>query len=163
MTGKADFSEDEWTRLKRGPFVAGMAISLADPGGPIELVKETAATLKTVRDAADSSGRGELVDAIAEEVVEQARQRTNPLHDFKPRGALAGQEIVEELAAVNRIVSEKATSDEADAYREWLRAAAQEAANAAKEGGFMGFHAQRVSEGEQRMLDKLAEVLAPPA
>lgn len=163
MTGKADFSEDEWTRLKRGPFVAGMAISLADPGGPIELVKETAATLKTVRDAADSSGRGELVDAIAEEVVEQARQRTNPLHDFKPKGALAGQEIVEELAAVNRIVSEKATSDEADAYREWLRAAAQEAANAAKEGGFMGFHAQRVSEGEQRMLDKLAEVLAPPA
>ena len=49
MTGKADFTEEEWTRLKRAPFVAGMAISLADPGGPIELVKETAATLKTVR------------------------------------------------------------------------------------------------------------------
>ena len=36
MTGKADFTEEEWTRLKRAPFVAGMAISLADPGGPIE-------------------------------------------------------------------------------------------------------------------------------
>ena len=34
MTSKTDFSEDEWTRLKRAPFVAGMAISLADPGGP---------------------------------------------------------------------------------------------------------------------------------
>ena len=42
MTGKADFTEEEWTRLKRAPFVAGMAISLADPGGPIELAKETA-------------------------------------------------------------------------------------------------------------------------
>jgi hypothetical protein len=163
MTSKADFSQDEWTRLKRAPFVAGMAISLADPGGPIELVKETAATLKTVRDAAESGGHGELLDGIAQEVVADMRQRTNPLHDFKAKGALAGQEILEELADVNRIVSAKATPEEADAYRAWLKAAAQEAANAAKEGGFMGFHAERVSEGEQRMLDKLAEVLAPPA
>jgi hypothetical protein len=163
MTSKTDFSEDEWTRLKRAPFVAGMAISLADPGGPIEVVKETAATLKTVRDAGESGGRGELVDAVAQEVVGEARERKNPLHDFKPKGALAGQQILEELTEVNRIVSAKAAPEEADAYREWLRAAAQEAANAAKEGGFMGFRAERVSEGEQRMLDKLGEVLVPPA
>jgi hypothetical protein len=160
MTSKADFSDEEWTRLKRAPFVAGMAISLADPGGPIELVKETAATLKTVREAAQSGGRGALVDAIAQDAVADAGQRKSPLRDFKPaKGALAGQEILEELGEVNRIVSAKATQEEADAFREWLRAAAQEAANAAKEGGFMGFHAERVSEGEQRMLDKLAGVL----
>ncbi len=163
MTGKADFGEEEWTRLKRAPFVAGMAISLADPGGPIELVKETAATLKSVRSAADAGGGGELVDAIAQEVVADTGQRKNPLHDFKPKGALAGQEILDELAEVNRMVSATATPEEAQAYRDWLLSAAQEAANAAKEGGFMGFHATRVSEGEQRMLDKLAEVLAPPA
>ena len=46
--------------------------------------------------------------------------------------------------------------------REWLLAAAQAAADAAKEGGFLGFHAVRVSEGEQRMLDKLREVLTAP-
>jgi hypothetical protein len=163
MTSKADFSEQEWTRLKRAPFVAGMAISLADPGGPIELVKETAATLKTVRDAAESGGRGELIDAVAQEVVAEARERKNPLHDFRAKGALAGQEILEELAEANRVVSAKATPEEAGAFRDWLQTAAQEAANAAKEGGFLGFHAERVSEGEQRMLDKLAEVLAPPA
>jgi hypothetical protein len=163
MTSKADFSEQEWTRLKRAPFVAGMAISLADPGGPIELVKETAATLKTVRDAAESGGRGELIDAVAREVVAEARQRKNPLQDFRAKGALAGQEILEELAEVNRLVSAKATPEEAGAFRDWLQTAAQEAASAAKEGGFLGFHAERVSEGEQRMLDKLAEVLAAPA
>jgi hypothetical protein len=163
MTSKADFSEQEWTRLKRAPFVAGMAISLADPGGPIELVKETAATVNTVREAAESGGRGELIDAIARDAVGEARERKNPLEDFKPRGALAGQEILEELAEVNGIVSAKATPEEADAYREWLREAAQEAANAAKEGGFLGFRAERVSDGERRMLDKLADVLAPPA
>ena len=60
MTGKADFTDEEWTRLKRAPFVAGMAISPSDPGGPIELVKETAATLKTVAEAAQGD-RGQLV------------------------------------------------------------------------------------------------------
>ena len=163
MTGKTDFTEEEWTRLKRSPFVAGMAISLSDPGGPIELVKETAATLRTVTGPAAQGGRGELVTAVAEEVAAEAKARKNPLSDFRAKGALAGQEILEELAAVNAIVSAKASPEDAEAFRAWLKDAAQEAANAAKEGGFLGFHAVRVSEGEQRMLDKLAEVLAPPA
>jgi hypothetical protein len=164
MTTKADFTDEEWARLKRAPFVAGMAISLADPGGPIEAVKETAATLRTVVGAAEQGGRGGMVDALAREVADEARQRKSPLAGFKPsKGAGAGVEIVDELAEANRIVSEKATPEDAAAFREWLLAAAQEAANAAKEGGFMGFHAERVSEGEQRMLDRLREALAAPA
>src|SRR5215207_3631376 len=164
MTSKADFTNEEWTQLKRAPFVAGMAISLADPGGPIEAVKETAATLKTVRDAAEGGGRGELVDAVAREVLDEAQQRKSPLAGFKPtKGATAGVEILDELGQVNRIVSHKATPEEAAAFRDWLLGAAQEAANAAKEGGFLGFHAERVSEGEQRMLDRLGEVLAVPS
>jgi hypothetical protein len=164
MTAKADFTDEEWTRLKRAPFVAGMAISLADPGGPIEAVRETAATLRTVVGAAEEGGRGELVDALAREVADEARQRKSPLAGFKPsRGAGAGVEILDELGEVNRIVSEKATPEDAAAVREWLLAAAQEAANAAKEGGFMGFHAERVSEGEQQMLDRVRERLGAPA
>jgi hypothetical protein len=161
MTGKSDFTDEEWARLKRAPFIAGMAISLADPGGPIELVKETAATLKTVTAAGEDAGRGELVTALASEVGAEAKERKNPLGGFKAKGALAGQEILDELRAVNEIVTPKASSEEAEAYRAWLLDAAKEAADAAKEGGFLGFHAVRVSEGEQRMLDKLAEVLGP--
>ena len=56
-----------------------------------------------------------------------------------------------------------AAPDDAEAMREWLLEAAQEAANAAKEGGFMGFRAERVSEGEQRMLESLKEALAAPS
>ena len=154
-----DFTDEQRTRLKRAPFVAGMAISLADPGGPIEAFKETKATLKTVQEAA-AGGHGELAGEVAREIVEEARARKNPLSGFKPSsGAAAGAEIVDELQEVNRIVSEKASPEDAAAFREWLLAAAQEAANAAKEGGFMGFHAVRVSEGEQRMLDRLREAL----
>jgi len=163
MTAKADFTDEEWTRLKRAPFVAGMAISLSDPGGPIELVKETAAAVKTVVGAVEQGGRGELVQAVAAEAAADAKTHKNPLHDFKPKGALAGQMVLEELAGVNAIVSAKASPEDAEAYRTWLKDAAREAADAAKEGGFLGFHAVRVSEGEQRMLDKLGEALAPPA
>ncbi len=162
MTSKTDFTDEEWMRLKRAPFVAGMAISLADPGGPIEAVKETSATLKTVRGAEDG-GRGELVGELAREVVADAGQRKNPLGGFKPSGgANAGVEILGELGDVNRIVTEKASPEDAAAMREWLLEAAQEAANAAKEGGFMGFHAERVSDGEQRMLDSLRDALSAP-
>ena len=163
MTSKADFTDEEWVRLKRAPFVAGMAISLADPGGPIEAVKETAATLKAVR-AAEDGGRGELPGAIAREVVAEAGQRKNPLGGFKPsKGANAGVEILAELGEVNGILSEKASAEDAAAVREWLLEAAQDAADAAKEGGFLGFHAERVSEGEQQMLERLKEALADPS
>ncbi len=160
MTTKEDFTDEEWTRLERGPLVAGLAITLADPGGPIEAVKESMASLKTITEAAQSGGHGELVDAVAKSVVEKAQRRENPLADFKPRGAMAGEQVLEELRAVNGLVGEKATLEDATSYREWLRDSAKHAAEAAKEGGFMGFKAERVSEGEQNMLDKLGEVLA---
>src|SRR3954471_10180780 len=118
MTAKDDFTEEEWTRLKRAPFGAGMAISLADPGGPIEAVKETSAALKTVR-AAESGARGALVGALAREVVQGAGDAKTPLGGFKPsNGANAGVKILDELREVNRIVSEKAAPDDAAAVRE---------------------------------------------
>jgi hypothetical protein len=161
MASKADFTDEEWTRLKRAPFVAGMAISLADPGGPVEAFKETSATLKTVLAGAERGDHGALVSEIARETADDARHHRSPLSGFKPtKGATAGVEILDELGAVNRIVSEKASPEDAAAVRAWLLDAAQAAANAAKEGGFMGFHAERVSEGEQRMLDSLRETLA---
>ena len=159
MTTKDDFTEEEWARLKRAPFVAGMAISLADPGGPIEAVKETAATLGVVREG-ERGDRGELVGAVARDAVADAQQRKNPLGGFKPaKGANAGVEILDELRAANRLVAEKAGPEDAEAFRSWLLDTAQEAANAAKEGGFMGWRAERVSEGEQRMLESLKEAL----
>ena len=163
MTTKADFTDEEWARLERAPIVAGMAITLADPGGPIEAVKESMAAIKTITEVARAGGQGELVDAVAKSVVGKAQQRKGLLGDFKPRGALAGEEIIEELRAVNGLLTQKATPEEAAAFREWLLAAAKRASEAAKEGGFLGFNAKRVSEGEQRMLDKLGEVLSSPA
>ena len=89
-----------------------------------------------------------------------SQRHQNPMGDFKPKGANASAEILDELGKVNAILSAKATPEEATAFRAWLIAAAQTAANAAKEGGFMGFHAVRVSEGEKTMIERLQKVLS---
>jgi hypothetical protein len=160
MTSKADYTEQEWVRLRRAPFVAGLAISIADPGGPIELAKETIATLRAT---STPPSQEELLVAVSQEIASMVNQKQNPMAGFKPdSSALAGKMILDELTGVNEILTAKATPEEADAFRRWLLAAAQASADGAKEGGFLGFGAELVSQGEQRMLGELREALGTP-
>jgi hypothetical protein len=153
MTTKSDFTEEEWARIRRAPLVAGMAISLADPGGPIELAKETTASLKS---ATNPPSREQLLTDIALDIQSMAQERQNPLTDFKPTsGSDPRQEILEELRSVSEIVNSKAATDETAAFKEWLLTSAQAAADAAKEGGFLGFGAEQVSQGEKDMLEQV--------
>ena len=153
MTSKSDFTEEEWVRVRRAPFVAGMAISLADPGGPIEMAKESMAAVKT---ATNPPSREQLLADVALDIQSMTQQRQNPLSDFKVTDAAqAGQQILDELRAVKELVTAKATPEEASAFGQWLAASAQAAADAAKEGGFMGFGATQISDGEKDMLDKV--------
>ena len=158
MATKSDFTEEEWATLVRAPMVAGMAITFADPGGPIEVVKETSAVLKFAT-GSSSEQRDDLVGEVAREMRGLVEQRKNPAADFKPRGTMAGKEILDELSRANEIVAAKATPDEAEAFRAWIMECAQRAAEAAKEGGFMGFRAEQVSQGEKDMLAQLRSAL----
>jgi len=94
MTTKTDYTDEEWATLTRAPIVAGMAISLADPGGPIEVTKELLATLRAVT---DPTTQAELVVSISQEVGAMAKERKNPAGDFKPKGPTAGQQILDEV------------------------------------------------------------------
>jgi hypothetical protein len=153
MTSKSSFTDDEWVRVLRAPLVAGMALTIADPGGPIEVSKEMMATLRA---ATVPPSQEELLAAVALDIQAMVQQKQNPARNFKPASAAtAGSEILDELRAVDAIVAAKATPEETEAFRGWLVVAAQAAADAAKEGGFMGFGAVQVSDGEQTMLDQL--------
>ena len=154
MTGKAAFSDEEWHRITRAPFVVGMALTIADPGGPIEISKEGMAT---IRSATVPPSQEEL---LALDIQAQVQAKHNPAKDFKPTSApTAAAEILDELRAVDGIVAAKATPEESEAFRDWMIVTAQAAADAAKEGGFMGFGAERVSAGEQAMLDQIRGAL----
>ena len=158
MTTKGDFPEDEWTRVVRAPFVAGLAISLADPGGPIEAAKETMATIKT---ATNPPSREQLLTEVALDVQAMTQQRRNPLGDYKlTKGEQPGKQVLEELRSVMAVVAARATPEETAALGQWLLATAQAAAEAAKDGGFMGFGAKQISDGEQLMLDQVRDVVS---
>ena len=157
MSTKNDFPEEEWTRILRAPFVAGLAISLADPGGPIEAAKETMATVKS---STNPPSREQLLTEVALELNAMTQQRQNPLKGYRPaKGEAPGEQVLEELREVQAIVAAKATAEESAAFAQWMIATAQAAADAAKDGGFMGFGAKQVSDGEQAMLDRLREAL----
>jgi len=153
VTTKSAFTEDEWSRILRAPMVAGLAISVADPGGPIEAAKESMAA---IRSTINPPSREQLLTEVALEVQAMTQQRRNPLKGYKPTTDRSpGDQVIEELQAVQQMVAAKATPEEATAFGGWLIAAAQAAAEAAKDGGFMGFKAQQVSEREQAMLDQV--------
>ena len=157
MTGKPDYNDEEWNRLRRAPFVAGLAISLADPGGPIEMSHETIATLKA---SSTPPSREQLLIEVSQDIMSMINLKQNPLAGFKPDSStLAGKMVLDELSAVNDILRAKATPEEADAFRRWLLDVARAAADSAKEGGFMGFGAVQVSQGEEKMLEQLRSTL----
>jgi hypothetical protein len=155
MTSKSDFSEDEWERLVRAPLVAGLAIMIADPGGPIEATKETMASIRT---ATNPPTREQLLTEVALDVQTEVQAKRNPLKGFKPTGtAGAGDAVLAEIAAVMGIVAARATAEETEGFGNWLVSAAQASADAAKDGGFMGIGAHQVSEREQDMLARVRE------
>ena len=157
MTTKSEFSEEEWNRIVRAPFVAGLAISLADPGGPIEAAKESMSTIKS---ATNPPSREQLLAEVALDVQALTQQRHNPLKSYKPvKGEAPGKQVLEELRTVQATIAARATPEETAAFGQWLLTTAQAAADAAKDGGFMGFGAKQVSEGEQAMLDQVRDAV----
>ena len=157
MTTKDAFTDEEWVRVRRAPFVAGMALSLADPGGPIEVAKET---MSTLRSATSPPSREQLLAEVALELQAMTQKKENPLSSLQlDKGSKPGPQVLAELREVSGIVAEKATAEESAGFRAWLVTTAQAAADAAKEGGFMGFRAVQVSEGEQAMLQQLRSEL----
>ena len=158
MTTKNDFDEQDWARIIRAPFVAGMAITLADPGGPIEAGKESMASM---RSATNPPSREQLLTEVALDISANLQQHHNPLKGFKPQGGRPpGEQVLEELREVQALVTAKADPDEASAFAAWMVQSAQGAADAAKEGGFMGIGAELVSQREKDMIEQVRAAVA---
>jgi hypothetical protein len=155
MSTKADYTDEEWAVLCRAPLTAGFAVSYADPGGPIEFAKETMAALRAARTPPSDQP---LLVAVANDGLKYAKEH-RAIEEPDLKATTARQRVVDELTRTNEILSAKATPEEAKSFRAWLIQAAQDAANAAKEGGFLGIGATLVSEREEAMLDQLREIL----
>jgi len=67
--------------------------------------------------------------------------------------------ILSRITEVVDLLSRKATPDEIQAYKKMVMVVAEKAANASKEGGFLGFGGVRVSNAEQSFLNEVKGAL----
>jgi hypothetical protein len=141
----------------RAPFVGALAVSLSDPGGPIEAGKEQ---LAAVRGAMNPPSREPLLADVALDVQAMTQQREHPLKGYRPAGGGDPRDaLVGELRATRALLAARATPAEATAFGRWVVDIAQAAADAAKEGGFLGIGATRVSDREQTMLERVRDAV----
>ena len=149
MTKKADFNAEEWSTIVEGPLLAGMRLITAARGGTI---RESLAIGQTYAKARQQQGESELLDDLASTPPAMDRNRVGPSADI-------GEVTTEGLEKAVQLLEQKASPDEVDAYKRFVMTVAEAAANAHREGGFMGMGGKQVSEGEQAALDELAATL----
>ena len=101
MTGKADFTEDEWKLVLEGPPTAGMIVATAQRGGTF---REALAIGKTYGEARKEHGESELLDEIVAAKPEVDRTRFHSPEELKEHGL----QLLRDAVAV---VERKATPD----------------------------------------------------
>ena len=149
MTKKADFNADEWAKVAEGPVLAGMRVVKAHRGGTI---RESVAMAKVYAAAREAQGQNELLDEL---VATPPAVRPEGLQGAGDIASVSSDRLREAL----HILEAKGSPEDVDAYKRFVLAVAQAAAEAHKEGGFIGIGGRRISTEEQVALDDIAEVL----
>ena len=160
MANKASFTSDEWKRLLEGVMMAGIAVTAAEPSGLWGTLKERFSSAQAL--AAGKTGPSELVKALVAD-LETSEGRGIAREGLKEQ--LKGSKVaeirnksVDALRQVAGLLETKAPQD-ASAVKTWLLGISQSAAEASKEGGFLGFGGVQVSDAEKATLTDIKSAL----
>ncbi len=148
MTGKADFTDEEWNDVLQGPPTAGMIVVTAERGGTF---RESISMAKAYAAARADHGESQLLDEIAATKPEIDRTRYHSVEELREHG-------LEHLGEIIELLTAKATDDEVDEYKCFVLSLAQRVAEAHREG-FLGLSGERVSEAESAAVTKIAEAI----
>ena len=147
MTGKADFTPQEWEQVLEGPTSAGMIVITAQRGGTI---RETVSMAKAYAEARQQHGQSELLDAIVAARPELDHTRTGSLDELKERNLGHIRDAV-------ALLEGKAGAQELDEYKRFINGLAQKVAASHREGGGDADH---VSDAERTAIAAIGEALA---
>jgi hypothetical protein len=173
MSFKQRFTEAEQELLATTPILIGSAMAFAESSG-LGTVKELFASAKTYIGGLKAYPDNEIIQGVLPDLEnrEQARERaktirSNAIDRLKEQGIDSPEKIrallLDDSRAVTRLLADKASAQEADQYREWALAVAENVARAAHEGGFLGFGGKQISEGERRLFGEIAQALGAEA
>jgi hypothetical protein len=162
MASKIAFTPEEWNRILESVMLSGMAVTAADPSGLFGVLKESMATGRTLLEAKADPTSNELIRSVVS-AFETSEGRQAARHEVQARlkGVAVGDMKEKSIAAlheVSQLLDSKAPAD-ATGFKTWLRHIAENAAEAATEGGFMGFGGTRVSEAEKATLAEVSKAL----
>lgn len=146
MTGKADFTQEEWDLVLEGPPSAGMIIVTAQRGGSF---RETIAIAKAYVEARQQHGESELLDEIVGAKPEVDHTRYHSPEELKQHG-------LEHLRGAVELLERKAKPDEVEDYRKFVHTLTEKVAHAHRESG------ASVSEAEQAAIDEIDASLRGP-
>ena len=155
MTTKSQFSAEEWNSLLNAPTLVALYVALASPG-MVDSIKESMAAALAISKIVQAPPANELIGALIvdfknTDLLKQAQPKIDKNDLAQVRGQIMG--LVSQAGAA---LEAKATPEEADYYKHWLYQVAVDAANAAKEGDFLGIGGQRVSPQEVAALKEIA-------
>jgi hypothetical protein len=167
MASKTAFTAEEWEALRNAPHYVSMAVATAGSSGVTGTLKEAFASAAALVEGTKSAS--ELVRSICarEEISAGQHALRASLPQLEGSDFAAAKEKLATLAldAVRQAVEilKKKAPDELAAYRGFVKGLAERVAQAAKEGGFLGFGGERVSAGEKAILSKIDEALGAAA
>jgi len=143
MTGRADFTEEEWELVLEGPPSAGMIVVTAQRGGTF---RESIAMAKAYVEARRQHGESELLDELVAAKPERDHTRYHSVEELKQHGLQHLREAVE-------LLERKASAEEVAAYRRFVLTLAEKVANAHREGG------EKVSDAERTAIEEISASL----
>jgi hypothetical protein len=144
MTGKADFTPQEWEVVLEGPPSAGLIVATAQRGGTI---REVLAIAKAYVEARQQHGESELLDEIVAAKPEVDHTRYRSVGELKQHG-------LKHLRDAVALLETKAKPEEVEGYKRFILALAEKVANAHREEGASS------SEAERAAIDEIAGSLS---
>lgn len=160
MARKEDFSQEEWELLRTTPYLTALAVAVAGGSGIFGSLKEAIAPAGAIIEAAQGDN-GLLRDVCKQDEMKAAQQSLRGMvkgEDIDTLRRQAREAAIEKVQAALALLRSRGADEDADAYGGFVREIADRVAKAAKEGGFLGFGGERVSENEKALLADLAGV-----
>jgi hypothetical protein len=162
MATQTTFTTEEWTLLRIVPSLVVGGVSAADPSGIFGAIKEAAAGMTEMIESLQKGSKLELLGAMLADRSIPGMPDPKTLvgeGDREQQMANLKSAVLGRIQEVANLVSRKATPEEAKAYKQMIMSVAEKAANASKEGGFLGFGGVRVSSAEESFLNEVKAVL----
>jgi len=153
VAGRTDFTADEWLTMRRAMMGAAVLVSVSD-GGKNDMISEMLAVSEQLM-GARTGHPNQLIRELADIKHFQSGFRLGMSLGQLEQGALQA------MRTAAATVSAKAP-DDMPAFQTFLVELAETAANAHREGGFLGVGASRVSLAEAAAIDKVKQALTVP-